>query len=173
MFDCRQKRLQTEDRIQCYVGDGMVSNFGLCSHAHIIVDRQRGIIDIQLESFNEAIRMTNSGEITLIDRNETSERESNDFLQIDYVPKLKRNVFPCLAVGRIIERRISEAKCTTEADSNTVHLIESSQDINIFCYNCMVHKDNLQGSFQGDRELWLHTLDHGSIRISVLHFLCC
>ena len=147
-------------------------NVQLCSHAHITVDRLRGRIDIQLESFNQAIVMTSSGEISLIERNETLERESNDLNRIDYVSKVKRNVFPCLVEERIMESTMSKEKCTTESDGNAVNLIKSFQDISIFRNNCMMHEDNLEGSFQGDRELWFHILVHGSIRISVLDFLC-
>ena len=60
--------------------------------------------------------MTNSGEISLIEVNETSNRESNDLHRIDLVTKLKRNVLPCLAEEIIMELTKSKAKYCMKAD---------------------------------------------------------
>lgn len=77
--------------------------------------------------------MTSSGEISLIERNKTSETENNDSNRINYASRLKRNVFPSLAEESIMERTMSKEKCATKEDvDDTVNLIEDFQDINIF-----------------------------------------
>ena len=35
-----------------------------------------------------------------------------------------------------------------------------------------MHENNLQGSFQQKREIWLHTLAHRSVQISIRDFIC-
>lgn len=101
-----------------------------------------------MKSSAEAIGSEISGEIGLVEQHETVTYENNNYLhRIDYVSKLKRNVLPCASEEILMERAISNAESTTEEDGSIVYSMDSFQDVNIFCKRCMMHENNLQGSF--------------------------
>ena len=109
-----------------------------------------------------------SSEIGFLERHETPADENNNYMhRIGYVSKLKRKVFSCVSEEIIIEWAISKAKSTTEESASIIHTMDGFQDVNVFCKRCIMHENNLQGSFQEKKEVWFHKLAYGSVRICV------
>ena len=65
-------------------------------HANAIIEILRKRINVRLESSDEAIGLEILGEIGLVERHEILAEDNKHYLhRIDYVSKLKRNIFPC------------------------------------------------------------------------------
>ena len=170
-FDCLAKRIRTrlKDRFSSKSCNGTSANVGICVH-------ESTLLDWVLAIDNGFVGLKDDGTVGIVEISEYLGDEETCERRTDFVSKRKRNIFPCIAEEKMMRNTITEAckavKNMTEDNKEPLFVgIDSLYE----CSRCgkdIYIGQEFDGFLQDKRQVTLHTLSHGSLKICVRDYLC-